>query len=196
MKYLIRSSVAAATLALLLTAARAAEADPGYVDIGHLLPGAKGEYVEVNLSPALLKFAAKLAARQEPEAAELIGNLRHIRVNVVGMDETNRTGTLDKIESIRKNLTAQGWTQMVSVREQNNGDNVDIHVKQHSEDVIDGLVITVIDHEGKAVVVNIVGNISADQIGKLAEHLDIEPLKQVHLKLHSKAAPKAPEKAV
>jgi hypothetical protein len=168
----------------------AAEIEPGFIDIGQMMPSAKGQFVEVNLSSGLLKFAAKIAAREEPEAAALIANLKRIRINVVGLDDSNRAGTLEKIESVRRKLEAEGWTQMVTVRETDGGDNVDIHVKQRGEDAIDGLVVTVIDHKGEAVFVNIVGNISADQISKIADKFDIEPLKHVHMKTNAKRADK------
>ena len=188
MKNLLRSSLAAATLSLALTASSyATETEAGAIDIGQLMPSAKGQFVEINLSTALLKFAARIAARQEPETAELIRGLKSIRVNVVGMDDTNRAGTIEKIEAVRQKLEAQGWTKMVTVREKEGGDNVDIHVKQHGEDAIDGLVITVIDKKGEAVFVNIVGNINADQLGKIADKFDIEPLRKMHLKIdHAK----------
>ena len=191
----LRSLVATAGLsAVLCVASFAAESEPGYVDVGQLMASAKGKFVEVNLSTGMLKFAAKLAARQEPEAAELIGNLKRIRVNVVSLDDTNRKEAVAQITSIRQKLEAQGWTQMVTVREQEGGDNVDIHVKQHGDDIIEGLVVTVIDHKGEAVVVNIVGNISADQISKVAENLNIEPLKQLRVKIkHDKAKNKDDE---
>ncbi|HWA27809.1 MAG TPA: DUF4252 domain-containing protein [Lacunisphaera sp.] len=186
MKNLIRLSLAAATLSLALPLASfaAAETEPGYVDIGQLMPSAKGKFVEVNLSTGMLKFAAKIAAREEPEAAELIGNLKRIRVNVVGLDDSNRKDTVAQIESIRKKLESQGWTQMVTVREREGGDNVDVHVKQRGEDIIEGLVVTVIDHNGEAVFVNIVGNIQADQLAKLADTLDIQPLKNIRVKVN------------
>ena len=191
----LRSLVAAAGLSAVLCAASfAAETEPGYVDVGQLMASAKGKFVEVNLSTGMLKFAAKLAARQEPEAAELIGNLKRIRVNVVSLDDSNRKEAVAQITSIRQKLEAQGWTQMVTVREQDGGDNVDIHVKQHGDDIIEGLVVTVIDHKGEAVVVNIVGNISAEQISKVAENLNIEPLKQLRVKIkHDKAKNKDDE---
>jgi hypothetical protein len=191
MKNLFRSSLAAASLALALTgAARAADTEPGFIDIGKLVPSAKGKFVEVNLSPGLLKFAARICAHEEPETAELIAGLKRIRINVVGLDEANRAGTIEKIESIRHTLEAQGWTQMVTVREDDHGDNVDIHIKQHGDDAIDGLVITVIDHKGEAVFVNIVGNINADQLAKIADKFDIEPLRHVHMKMEKKAKDK------
>lgn len=187
MKNLLRSSLAAATLSLALTTfASAAETQSGAIDIGQLMPSAKGEFVEINLSSAMLKFAARIAARQEPEAAELIRNLKSIRVNVVGLDDTNRAGTIEQIEGVRRKLEAQGWTKMVTVREKNGGDNVDVHVMQRGEESIDGLVVTVLDKKGEAVFVNIVGNINADQIAQIADKFDLEPLRKVHLKIEGK----------
>jgi hypothetical protein len=187
MKNLLRSSLAAATLSLALTTfASAADTQPGAIDIGQLMPSAKGEFVEINLSSAMLKFAARIAARQEPEAAELIRNLKSIRVNVVGLDDSNRAGTIEQIEGVRRKLEAQGWTKMVTVREKNGGDNVDVHVMQRGEESIDGLVVTVLDKKGEAVFVNIVGNINADQIAQIADKFDIEPLRKVHLKIEGK----------
>lgn len=182
-----RSLFAAAGFATVLSLSSfAADTEPGYVDIGQLIPSTKGEFVEVNLSPAMLKFAARIAAREEPEAAELIGNLKRVRVNVVSLDDSNRASTLEQIGSIRRKLAADGWTQMVTVREKDERSHVDVHVKQKGEDAIEGLVVTVIDERGEAVVVNIVGNISAEQIAKVADNLNIEPLKQVRVKAKQK----------
>jgi len=187
MKNLFRSSLAAATLSLALTTfASAAEAQSGAIDIGQLMPSAKGEFVEINLSSAMLKFAARIAARQEPEAAELIRNLKSIRVNVVGLDDSNRDSTIEQIESVRRKLEAQGWTKLVTVREKNGGDNVDVHVMQRGEESIDGLVVTVLDKKGEAVFVNIVGHINADQIAQIADKFNLEPLRKVHLKIEAK----------
>jgi len=183
----LRSLLVVSGLSLALsTAGFAAEKEAGYVDMDQLMPSAKGQFVEVNLNTAMLKFAAKLAARHEPDAAELVGNLKSIRVNVVGLDDANRASNVEKIEAVRRKLEGQGWTKMVTVREKDGGDNVDVHVMQRGEDAIDGLVVTVIDHKGEAVFVNIVGNINADQISKIADKYDIDPLKKIHVKLDHK----------
>ncbi len=178
----LRYLVAAAGIATALTVSSFA-ADDAVVDIGSLVPAAKGEFVEVNLSPAMLKFAAKIASTHDKEAAALIGNLTSVRVNVVSLDDSNRDGAINHIEEIRRKLEAKGWTKMVTVREKNGGDNVNVHVRQHGEDAIEGLVVTVIDNKGEAVVVNIVGNISAEQIAKVGEELNIEPLHGIKLKM-------------
>jgi len=190
MNKLLRSSLAAATFACAAFSASAfaaVENEPGYVDIGQLMPSAKGEFVEVNLSPALLKFAARIAKHQEPDAAEIVGDLRRIRVNVVSLDDGNRADIVAKIESVRRKLEQDGWTPMVTVREKNGGDNVSVHARQKNDDVIEGLVVTVIDGKGEAVFVNIVGNISADKIGTLAEKYDIEPLRKVKARVTIKS---------
>jgi hypothetical protein len=188
MKNILRSALAAATLSLaLVTVSRAVDPEPGFVDLGQFAPSEKGQFVEVNLSPGLLKFAAKIAAVKEPEAAALLGNLRRVRVNVVSLDDKNRAGTVEQINAIRRKLATQGWTQIVTVREKEGGDNVDVHVKQNADDSIDGIVVTVIDKKGEAVFVNIVGNITADQLGVIAEKFDIDPLRKVHSKLEHKA---------
>ena len=183
MKNFVRTSLAAAALSLaFITSSYADDTEAGYVDIGQFAPSAGGQFVEVNLSQGMLKFAAKIAAREEPEAAELINNLKRIRVNVIGMDDSNRADTIAKIESVRRKLESQGWTQLVTVRDRNEGDNVDVHVKQRGDNNIDGLVVTVINKKGEAVFVNIVGNISAEQLGIIADKFDIGQLKHIHVK--------------
>ena len=187
MNHLLRSSLAAATLSLaLFTFSRAADSEPGYFDLGQVTPSEKGEFVEVNLSPGLLKFAAKIAAANDPEAAVVIGNLRRVCVNVVGLDDRNRAGAVERIEAIRRKLASEGWTRIVTVREKDGGDNVDVHVKQNADDSLAGLVATVIDRKGEAVLVNIVGNITAEQLGVVAEKFDLDPLRKVHAKLAHK----------
>ena len=188
MKSLLRQTLlaTAASAALALSAFAAPENEPGYVDIGELVPSTNGQFVEVNLSPALLKFASRVAKHHEPDAAELVGDIKHVRVNVVGLDDTNRAATVEKIEAVRAKLEKQGWTKMVTVRERDGGDNVGIYAKMRSDDTIDGLVVTVIDGKGEAVFVNIVGTINPDKIAALAEKYDIEPLRHVKVKVDAK----------
>jgi hypothetical protein len=189
MKNLLRSTLTAAAVSSLLafSAFAADAAEPGYVDVGQLLPSTKGQFVEVNLSPALLKFAARIAKHHEPDAAEIVGDIKRIRVNVVGLDDSNRAETIQKIEAVRSQLESQGWSRMVTVREGERGDDVAIFAKMKGDDSIEGLVVTVIDRKGEAVFVNIVGNINPDKLAALAEKYDIEPLRRVKVKVSAKS---------
>lgn len=171
---------ASVTFASSQPAAATAATTGGYVDFGQLVPSAEGKFVEINLSAGLLKFAALCAAKQEPQAAEVLGNLRHVRVNVIELNDTNRAATVERVQAIRRELESQGWTPIVNVREQPKGDDVQIFAKTRGEEAIEGLVVTVISGSHEVVLVNIVGEIKPEQIATLADRFDIDPLKKVH----------------
>ena len=67
----------------------------------------------------------------------------------------------------------------MNVREQPNGDDVQIYAKMRGEEAIEGLVVTVIEGNHEVVLVNIVGDIKPEQIATLAERFNIDPLKKV-----------------
>lgn len=183
MKKLIISSIAVATLSLAFVAPSfASEADAGLVDFGRLVPSTHGQFVELNLSQGMLKFAAKIASFQDSDAADLIGNLRQIRINVVGTDDSNRADTVGKIRALSHKLESEGWTQVATIRDGTGGGDVNVHVKQHGTDDIDGVVVTVSNENGEVVFINVVGNISADKLGVIAEKLGIDQLRNLKLK--------------
>lgn len=183
MKPSIRSLLATATLLFAWPVVNFASAlETGAMDIGPLIPSAKGECVDINLTATMLKFAARLTAPQEPETAELIRNLKSIRVQVVGLDDSNRKGTVEQIEAVRRRMEVGGWAKVVAVRESESGENITIHLKQRGEESIDGIVVTVIDKKGQALFVNIVGDIQADQIALVAEKFNITPLQKLKIK--------------
>lgn len=176
----LKKFTAAATIAALI-AVSASAASPGYVDFGKFSPDASKQYVEVDINASLLKLAAAFAKYEEPEVAELIGNLERVRVNVFGVDADTRTATIERIETFREQLAAEGWDKVVTVRE-HEGDNVAVFIKQADEEVIHGVVVTVLSRDGEAVLVNIVGDVRLEQIAKLGDSLDIAPLRELHLK--------------
>ena len=187
-------SVTALTAVLATRAFAADSASAGYVDFGKFLPAdGSGKYVEINIKENLLGFAAALAKSQEPDVAKLIGGLKLIRVNVVGVDEKNRGDVATRIGKVRTDLEAQGWERTVTVRD--NGDDVAIFVKSGKGNVIDGVVVTVLGHDHEAVFVNIVGNIDPEQIATIAAKFDIPQLKDLPKCHKAPAADTKPEAA-
>lgn len=178
MKTAIRPLLASLSLvAALALPARAAEPTPGYVDFGSIAASKKGEYVEVKLDGFLFRLAAKFAKNEDPAAADLIGGLSSVRVNVVGLDDENRASTLEHVSNVRQQLADKGWEKIVTVRGKHEED-VAIFVKHRGEEAIEGLVVTVVDgRKHEAVFVNIVGNIKPDQLASLGKHLHIDHLK-------------------
>ena len=180
MNRILRTSAALAALILASAAASsAADPAPGYVDFGRIVPSTEGKFVEVNLSEGLLKFGSMFASKQEPQAADVLRSLKHVRVNVVELNDANRSQIIERVKTIRQELETSGWTQIVNVREQPKGDDVQIYAKMRGAEAIEGLVVTVIDGNHEVVLVNIVGNIKPEQIAMLAERFNIDPLKKV-----------------
>jgi hypothetical protein len=176
------SSFAAALIWASASASSAAiDASPGYFDFGKFAPSGEGKFVEIDLPQGLIRFTAKLASKDEPQAAEVLGNLKHVRVNVVELGDANRDEIIGRVKSVRKELESQGWSQVVNVREQPKGDDVQVFAKMRGEEAIEGLVVTVISGQKEAVLVNVVGDIKPEQIATLAERFDIEPLKHVRI---------------
>lgn len=174
-------SVALVALSLPLASfAAGSDKDPGYFDIENLPISGKGDFVEINLSSSLLGIAGRIAADKEPEAAELLKGLKHVRVNVVKLDDDNGAAAKTQIETIRGKLAGAGWEQAVNVREAN-GQSVNVHIKTKDTDSIEGLVITVLEPGKDAVFVNIVGSVRVDQLAKVAAQLDIKPLKNIKI---------------
>lgn len=177
MKRSLRLALVPLTLAV-ATLATSFAADPGYVDFGKLTGPAKGDFVDITLGKGVLKIASVVAKCKNTEAAQLISGLSRVRVNVVGLDDTNREQTTERIAALRKELVRDGWDQIAEVRGKKQED-VAIFLKQRDGEVIDGVVVTVIDErKNEAVLVNVVGHIKAEQLAALGEHLDISPLKR------------------
>jgi hypothetical protein len=152
--------------------------EPGHVDFGKLVAPIKGEYVDITLGKGMLKFAGIIAKCKDREAAELIAGLTSVRVNVVGLDDSNRRATTDRITTLRQELARDGWEQIVVARGKKQED-VAIFMKQRDGEVIEGIVVTVIDERKKeAVFVNVVGHIKAEKLAVIGEHLDIPQLRK------------------
>lgn len=151
---------------------------PGYVDLGTFTaPANGGQFVEVNLKGNLLAMAARIAAHEEPEVGELLRGIESIRVNVVGVNDANRTELTERIQSIRSGLTTGGWERLVTV--QQDKQDVGVFIKTRGADSISGVVVTVMDGNQQAVFVNVVGDINPDKLAELGEHFGIDPLKKI-----------------
>lgn len=180
-------------LFLLGTTASAAvlSAQDGAVAFGEFRPAASGEFVQIHLPRNLIQFAARLAAEEEPAAAELLRGINGVHVNVVSLDDSNREATLARVEDIRAQLAGSGWERIVRVQDPA-GDDVAVFLKTRGEEAIAGLVVTVIEGTNQAVLINIDGDIAADRLVELGRRLHVPQIEQLREHLH---APPADEPA-
>jgi Domain of unknown function (DUF4252) len=181
-KGFLRFTLASACLWAALSPNLQAKDDvPGYVDFGKFSPPASGgEFVEVHIQNNLISMAARLAEKSEPEIAEVLRGLQLVRVNVIGLKDDNRSEIVDRIESIRDRLDEQGWERIVTAQEKN--EDVRVFVKTKDQDTIQGVVVTVLEANRQAVLVNIVGNIQPEKIALIGERFHLDLLKKLNLK--------------
>lgn len=176
-----------------ITTLFAADQPSGYVDFGKFTPStASGEFVEVKLSSGLIQMAAKIARKHEPDVADLLNNVRSVRVNVVPLGDDNLGETERKAETIRAELEGKGWDQIVSVKEKNQ--DVAIFLKTRNAETVEGIVITLVEDDKQAVFVNVVGDVKLDQLSKLGDKLNLEPLKKVGEAISKEAGTKEVQK--
>ena len=178
MKHVIRDTLALAVLSAFASVGVCADnPPPGYVDFGKFSPPASGgEFVEVHIKSNLISMAARLVEKSEPDVAELIRGLQLIRVNVIGLDDENRAEMEKRVKKIRSELDANGWERVVTAQKKD--EDVGVYLKTRGADAVEGVVITVIEGNREAVLINIVGDIKPDKIAVIGERMNIEPLKK------------------
>lgn len=187
MKTLFCTFLATTAVALTLNVAAQAADASGAIDFGTFTPPAKGgEFVEVHIRSNLIGMAARLAEKAEPEVAQMLRGLKNIRVNVIGMDDGNRSELETKIKNIRTQLDGAGWERVVTA--QKDGEDVGVFLKMKGEEAVEGVVVTVIDGHKEAVLVNVVGDLRPEKLVALGERFDIEPLKKLGPGLKSEPA--------
>jgi hypothetical protein len=151
---------------------------PGVVDFGKFTaPGNGSEFVEVQVRSNLLNFAATLVEKEEPDAAKLLRSVHLVRVNVVGLTDTNREEITKRVQKIRAELEGRGWERNVNVQGKD-GEDVGIFTQTQGGTALAGIAVTVIDAQN-VVLVNVVGDIRPEQIAALGEKLNIQPLKKI-----------------
>ena len=163
------------TTGLILAADKTA---PGQADFGSFTaPSGGGEFVEVNVPGGLISLAARFVEKQEPDVAKLLNGIKQVRVNVIGLDDTNREDMSKRAQKVRTDLSKQGWEKIVTAQKQEQ--DVSVYLKMDEGGGIQGVTVVVIDGSKHAVFANVVGDIRPEQLAMLGEKLNIEPLKNI-----------------
>lgn len=160
-------------LVLAATAGRAQKLtdQPGYVPIEQLdlFPREKLS-VEINLEGALLRLMAAAARGADPEFSSLIAGLKAIKVQAVPVSGLDEEALRSKIGRTVRWLEDHGWTSTMKVRE--HGEETYLYLKE-IDGKISGLTLLSLEPGDEAVVINIVGRIDPEQLGRLSQSLDL-----------------------
>jgi hypothetical protein len=125
------------------------------------------EVVNVTLDPRLLGMACRFLSSEDPEEMQvkkLCTGLRGIFVRHFTFDSDFAYPKAD-IDSVRRQLNAPGWSQMVNVRSNKEKSNVDVYVLIDG-DKAQGLSI-IASQPREFTIVNIVGSIDLEQLHEL-----------------------------
>lgn len=178
MKMLKRSMLGIVLLAIIpmvMAADNNIQDHPGFVDFSGLAAIANTEpTVEISLKAPLLNMITNLIRNEEEEAADFISKLLRVTVNVFQSSSIDVDELADSMSEVANDLDAQGWERVVRIREDR--DHVDIYFRLSDDaDIIHGIALMIAE-PGETVLVNIVGDISTDDISALGRRFDIDEL--------------------
>ncbi len=131
----------------------------------------------MNMDGPMLRWASKFLSAEDPDeqkAAKLVANLKGIYVRSYEFDKEGAY-TIAEVESLRSQVRTPGWSKVVGVRSDTDGDNVDVFFKLENEKMA-GIVIICAEPK-ELTFVNIVGQLELDQLSDLGGEFGIPKLK-------------------
>jgi|SRR5580704_16007281 hypothetical protein len=144
-------------------------------DVEKLSAKAK-ETVEVTMDGPMLRWASKFLSADDPDeqkCAKLVANLKGIYVRSYEFDKEGAYSVAE-VDALRSQVRSPGWTRVVGVRSEHDGENVDVFFKLEN-DKMAGIVI--IDAEPKELTfVNIVGPLEVEQLADLGGEFGVPRL--------------------
>jgi uncharacterized protein DUF4252 len=141
----------------------------------HLRQYAK-DSVNITLGTWPLGIAAWVMNDDDTEQAEVKALLRGLKaVHVRSFEfDTDFVYSEQDIEAVRSQLTAPGWSRLVEVRNRKENKSVDMYIALDGNHA-NGLAI-VASEPRKFTILNIVGHIDLDKLGKLEDRLGLPRL--------------------
>lgn len=148
--------------------------DPSFVDFdGHTSLTDKELEVHVSVKDPLIKLVAEATAESDPALAEVLRPLRAVEVHVYDVPESRRETVRQEISSLAHDLEGRGWTEAIAIRVKGARGHVFLRIVDEKPM---GLAAMYTGDGGEAVFVNIVGQIDAAQVGRLASKYDLHVL--------------------
>lgn len=159
------------------------ENDPGYVDFEAfgLLAEQGGESLRISLYGPILQLVAEATKGDEPGFSEIIEKLRAIRAEIFEVPPGGRKELRQRTIDLAHRLQGDGWQTVLEVRSET-GDLSFIQTRTEG-DHISGLAVMFIEPDGSAGFINIVGDVSPAELGRLGRTFDIAPLEEMSREL-------------
>lgn len=125
----------------------------------------------IHLQVPMLKAIAKMGESKSDKVAEMMASLKLIKVTEFPIAKTDMEKTEATVAAMDKKLLSQKWERIIKTKEKESFATV--YVKMGANETYSGLVVIAMDKENDLTLVNIVGNIDLETIGKLSEQINI-----------------------
>ena len=156
--------------------ARSLAGTPGHVDFAELGLEISGEQtLRVALHGSLLRLVAGATRQEEPGFAELIEKLQGITATLYEVDPGARKRLQGQMARAARTLEGRGWQTALEMRQ--DGALSILQLRTDGE-AISGLSVLFVDADGTAGTINVVGNVTPEEIGRLGRTFKIESLER------------------
>ena len=135
-------------------------------ELAHLVKKAD-DVTSVTMDASMLQFASKFLSGKDPDelkAKKLISNIRGLYVRHFEFKNSGEYSKSD-IEPVRSQLQGPGWSRIIMVRSEKDGDNVDVFVRS-SGNQIQGLFVIAAEAR-ELTFVELDGTVDPDQLRDL-----------------------------
>lgn len=155
-----------------------AEKHPGYVDFEAMdILGDREAKIEVYLKANMIELMSKFVKEEDPDMYNMLNKLMLVRVLVFDVDYDLADEFAAVSKKTVKELDQKGWERIVRVTE--GDERVYVYIKPSDDfEVIQGIAVIALEDD-EAVFVNIVGDISPDDVSRMGDYFDIRELNGV-----------------
>jgi len=174
----VKSAPLLAALAATTLAASSAPACAGpelkLPDFSHLRQIAT-DSSDITIDGFLLKIAKHFAREDDDEDLRILQDIKSVRVRNFEFDTEGAYSVAD-VDSVRKQLSAPGWSRLVQSHKREPREDVDVFINTEDGKIL-GLAVIASDPRSFTIV-NIVGNIDIDKFAKLEGQFGIPKVSQ------------------
>ena len=142
---------------------------PGFVDFGDLSSTYGEPSISINIGGTLLSFVSAMSEDSNPETAEMMGQLKGVRV--FGYPISADAGVArSKFAEVKNNLKSKGWEPVVQVNDAD--DQVLIYMKMNGS-AMEGLTVMTVD-PAEIMFINIIGVLDPKKLGQIMNNFDVD----------------------
>jgi hypothetical protein len=170
---IIKAFITGALCALISMPVKAQEDElkdlEGFIDFGDLSATYGEPKISINIGGSLLQFVGMMSEEGNPETAEIMSQLKGVRV--FGYPISADPGVArEKFSEVKNTLKAKGWEPVVQVNEED--EQVLIYMKMNGSSM-DGMTVMTVDEE-EVMFINIIGKLNPKQLGKVMDGFDVD----------------------